>query len=47
MRLNHYAEQCGRGIKRKHYPIQYEKGVEKMQKKTQIVSIVMILIWKI
>ena len=28
-RLNHYSEQCGRGIKRKHYPIQYEKGVEK------------------
>ena len=29
MRLNHYSEQCGRGIKRKHYPIQYGKGVEK------------------
>ena len=29
MRLNHYSEQCGRGIKRKHYPIQYGLGVEK------------------
>ena len=28
-RLNHYSEQCGRGIKRKHYPIQYGLGVEK------------------
>ena len=28
-RLKHYPEQCGGGIKRKHYPIQYEKGVEK------------------
>ena len=28
-RLNHYPEQCGGGIKRKDYPIQCEKGVEK------------------
>ena len=28
-RLKHYPEQCGGGIKRKHCPIHYEKGVEK------------------
>ena len=28
-RLNHYPEQSVEGIKRKDYPIQYEKGVEK------------------
>ena len=28
-RLKHYPKQCGGGIKRKDYPIQYEKGVEK------------------
>ena len=28
-RLKQYSEQCGKGIKRKHYTIQHEKGVEK------------------
>ena len=28
-RLKHHPKHCGRGIKRKHYLIQYEKGVEK------------------
>ena len=37
-RLKHYPKQCGGGVKRKHYPIQYEKRVEKNAEKVDKVT---------
>ena len=47
IKRKHYPEQCKRGIKRNITLFNMEKGLKKIQKKTQIVSIVMIHIWKI